>query len=155
MAEQRECFKHLMEKYVKKYSGSEHMYPAGRAYRKDVHDYHMSKVKCDPVVKHFLETYHKLKWMRSGFNPAIKCDYVTNNIAEIFNKWIKEIKDLPVCELANKLREMIMILWHKRRKIGQRLQGKDKILPAVLHVLKAQTRGFGHLTVVQGDHYAA
>jgi hypothetical protein len=46
-----------------------------------------------------------------------------------------------------------MVLWHKRRKIGEMLDGR--ILPAVLHVLKAQTRGFGHLTVVQGDHYAA
>lgn len=47
-----------------------------------------------------------------------------------------------------------MVLWHKRRKIGQRLQAK--ILPAVQHVLKAQkTRGLGHLSVVHGDHYAA
>jgi hypothetical protein len=59
--------------------------------------------------------------------------------------------DLPVCELANKLREKIMILWHNRRRIGQMLDWK--ILPVVLHVLKAQTRGLGHLTVVHDDHY--
>jgi len=91
--------------------------------------------------------------MRSAFNPAIKCDYVTNNIAEVFNNWIKDIKDLPVCELANKVRQKIMMLWHRRRMIGRRLVGK--ILPAVLHVLKAQTRGLGHLTVVHADCYVA
>jgi hypothetical protein len=45
-----------------------------------------------------------------------------------------------------------MILWHNMRRIGQRLD--RKILSAVLHVLKAQTRRLGHLTVVHGDHYA-
>jgi hypothetical protein len=60
---------------------------------------------------------------------------------------------LLVSELADKVREKIMVLWHKRRKIGKMLDGR--ILSTVLHVLKAQTSGLGHLTVVQGDHYAA
>jgi hypothetical protein len=153
MVEQRECFKHLMDNYVKKYKGAEHMYPAGRAYRKDVHDYHMNHAYAIPKTKLYLDTYHSLNWYRSGFNPAIKCNYVTNNIAEVFNNWIKDIKDLPVSELADKVRENIMVLWHKRRNIGEMLDGR--ILPAVLHVLKAQTRGLGHLTVVQDDHYAS
>jgi hypothetical protein len=38
-----------------------------------------------------------------------------------------------------------MVLWHKRRKIGEMLDGR--ILPDVLHVLKSQTRGLDHLTV--------
>jgi transposase-like protein len=140
MAEQRECFKHLMDNFVKRFSGKEYMYSASRAYRKDVNDYHIFIVKYDPRVKHFLDTYHQLKWSRNGFNAAIKCDYITNNIAKIFNNWIKEIKDLPVCELADKLKDMIMGLWHKRRRIGQRIHGY--ILPVVLHVLKAQTRAW-------------
>jgi transposase-like protein len=61
MAKQRECFKHLMDNYVKRFSGKEHMYSAGRAYRKDVHDYHISIVNPDPRVKYFLDTYHQLK----------------------------------------------------------------------------------------------
>jgi hypothetical protein len=146
MAEQRECFKHLMDNYVKKYKGAEHMYPIGRAYRKDVHDYHMNHVYAIPKTKLFLDTYHYLKWYMSGFNLAIKCDYVTNNIVEVFNNWIKGIKDLPVSELVDKVRENIMVLCHKMRKIGEMLDGR--ILPAVIHVLKAQTRGLCHLTVV-------
>jgi hypothetical protein len=141
-----------MDNYVKKYIGAEHMWPTARAYRKDVHD-HMAQVYCIPDVKLYLDTYHSLKWYRSEFSPVIKCDYVTNNIAEVFKNWIKDIKDLPVCELADKLREKLMTLWHNRRRIEQRLDGR--ILPAVLYVLKAQTRGLGHLNVVHDDHYAA
>jgi hypothetical protein len=67
--------------------------------------------------------------MRSGFSPAIKCDYFTNNLAESFNNWIKDYKALPICDLADKYRVLVMILWDKRRRIAQKMSGK--ILPAV------------------------
>ena len=94
------------------------MYPAARAYRKIVYEHHISKVTCNPLVKKYFDKWHNLLWYRSGFNPAIKCDYVTNNIAEVFNNWIKEYKDLPVTELANQIMEKIMDLHHRRRRIG-------------------------------------
>jgi hypothetical protein len=77
----------------------------------------------------FIYIYHSLKWYRNGFNSAIKCDYVTNYIVEVFNNWIKGIKDLPVSELADKVRKNIMVLWHKRKKVGEMLDGR--ILPVV------------------------
>jgi hypothetical protein len=33
-AERRECFIHLMQNYIKKFFGKEHMYPASRAYKR-------------------------------------------------------------------------------------------------------------------------
>jgi hypothetical protein len=41
-AEKRECFRHLMANYVKSHTGSEHMYPATRAYRKEVFEHHVN-----------------------------------------------------------------------------------------------------------------
>jgi hypothetical protein len=127
-----------MYNYVKKYKGAEHIYPTGRAYKKDVHDYHMNHVYAIPKTKLYLDIYHSLKWYNSGFNPTIKYDYDTNNIDDVFNNWINDINNLLVSELADKVRERIMVLWHKRRKIGEMLDGR--ILPDVLHVLKSQTR---------------
>jgi hypothetical protein len=155
-ADRRECFRHLMQNFVKRYSGdsSGHMWLAARAYDKHVYESHMAIVYAAlSSAKSWLETHHKLKWQRSDFDPDIKCDYVTSNVAEVFNNWIKDIKDLPVVELADKIREMIMILSYKRRKIGERLYGR--ILPAVIQILNARTRGLGHLTVIKGDNYAA
>jgi hypothetical protein len=40
-----------------------------------------------------------------------------------------------------------------RRRIACRLEGK--ILLAFLRVLKARTRGLGHLSLVKGDNYYA
>jgi transposase-like protein len=56
MAEQRECFKHLMDNYVK-YKDVEHMYPAGRVYRKDVYVYHMNHVYAILKTKWYLYIY--------------------------------------------------------------------------------------------------
>ncbi|CAO2190691.1 unnamed protein product [Urochloa humidicola] len=155
-AEQRECFRHLMQNFIKKFTGDifSHMYPAARAYREGKFKWHMTQIisasneSCEWLLKN-----HSLKWMRCAFNPDIKCDYITNNLAEVFNNWVKDYKDLPVTELIDKIREMIMTLWEKRRKIGERLEGK--ILPAVLRQLKARTRGLGHLTVVKSDQHSA
>jgi hypothetical protein len=72
---------------------------------------------------------------------------------EVFNNWIKDQKDLPVCDLADKIREKLMDLYHRRRKIGEKLKGK--VLPSVLNVLSARTTGLGHLSVTQGDHFDA
>jgi hypothetical protein len=73
-------------------------------------------------------------------------------MAESFNNWIKDIKD-PVCELADKLREKIMELFHRRCRISRMFEGK--ILPPILWVLKARTRGLDHLSYVKGDNYIA
>jgi hypothetical protein len=43
--EQMECFRHLMENYVKRYGGAENMYPTARAYRKTVHDHYKAIVR--------------------------------------------------------------------------------------------------------------
>jgi transposase-like protein len=37
-AENRECFRHLMQNYVKQFPRSEYMFPAVRAYRIEVFD---------------------------------------------------------------------------------------------------------------------
>jgi hypothetical protein len=150
-AKRRECFRHLMQNYVKQWPGKEHMYPAARAYRPEVYEHHKLNIVGIDGVAAWLEQWHSLLWYRSGFNPDIKCDYITSNIAKVFNNWIKDYNDLPVCELADKIRVIIMELFFRRRRIGERLHGK--ILPSILNILRARTRGLGHLSLIKGDHY--
>jgi hypothetical protein len=122
-------------------------------YRKEVYDMYIVNVKQNPTIVYWLDKFHSLLWYRNAFNPSIKYDYLTNNIAEIFNNWIKDYKDLPVCDLANKIRLMIMQLFHKIRQIGWRLEGK--ILPSIIAQLNARTRGLKHLEVIKGYDYVA
>jgi hypothetical protein len=48
---------------------------------------------------------------------------------------------------------MIIELHFRRRRIREKLTGK--ILPSVISLLNARTRGIGHLSLTKGDHYWA
>jgi hypothetical protein len=142
-----------MQNFIKQFMGKEHMYPAAQAYRREVHEEHKANVvRIDGFVP-WLKWNHPLLWYRSGFNTDIKCDYITNNIVEVFNNWVKDHKDHPISELADKIRVKIMELFFKRRRIGEKLEGK--ILPSIINILKARTRGLGHLSLAKGDYYCA
>ena len=112
------------------------MWPAARAYTPYKFKYFFDKVlEASPDVQDWLDAHHKLLWARSKFSPDIKCDYINNNLAECWNSWIKEHKDLLVHYLADAIREKTLTLFAKRRKIANALS--PGILPAVIHQLNA------------------
>jgi hypothetical protein len=43
-AERMECFRHLMQKYMKHYPEKEYMYPPALAYMSEVYEHHMVNV---------------------------------------------------------------------------------------------------------------
>lgn len=139
-AEQRECFRHMWHNFQKYFHGDVfgRLWPAARAYRTEEYQHHMKKVfEASEKVYPYLRDYHNL------LNPEIKSDYINNNLAKCFNNWVRDIKDLPIVQLADKIRDMIMELFRKRRMIGERFEGIT--LQFVIHQLNAKTRGLGHL----------
>ncbi|XP_047942757.1 uncharacterized protein LOC125189528 [Salvia hispanica] len=151
-AEHRECFIHLMKKFSKRFQGPifGHMYPAARTFCPIYHEKLMHKMyEANDRVQPFLETYHNLFWIRSKFSEDIKCDYITNNIAEVWNNWVKDLKDLPIAELVDSLRSKFMELYARRRDIGERLEGHT-MLPIVVHHLNVLSRQLGNLKVKVG-----
>ena len=85
------------------------MWPAARSYTKQTHSYHLDKIKaaCSEFGP-WLNTYHSLLWYMSGFNTAIKCDHINNNLAESFNNKRKQLKNLPVHDMVDQIRIMTM-----------------------------------------------
>jgi len=96
-----------------------------------------------------LKANHKLKWMRSKFPEAIKCDHITNNVEEVWNNWVKDIKDLPIADLADTFRSKFMELYAKRRRIGEKFEG-HVMLPIVVRQLYAMSRQLGYLKIKEG-----
>jgi transposase-like protein len=87
-AEQRECHAHLMLNLYKRYSGTvyRYMWTAARAYKPESYKFFMDKIHVEnSEFALYLERHHILLWMRSDFNPEIKCDYINNNHAETVN----------------------------------------------------------------------
>ena len=132
-AEQRECFGHMWMNVIKKFRGDEfgHLWPAARSYTKQTHSYHLGKVNAaHGDFPTWMKTYHSLLWYRSGFNTAIKCDHINNNLAESFNNRVKDFKDLLVHDMVDQIRIMITRMWELRRRLGDALQG-DKLSAVV------------------------
>jgi hypothetical protein len=46
-----------------------------------------------------------------------------------------------------------MELFFKRRRIEEKLEGN--VLPSLIHILNARTRGLGHLSLAKSDYYSA
>jgi len=87
--------------------------------------------------------------MRSKFSEHIKCDHITSNVAEVWNNWVKDIKDLPIADLADTLRSKFMELYARRRRIGEKFEGHI-MLPIVVRQLHALSRQLGHLKIKDG-----
>jgi hypothetical protein len=89
------------------------MYLTARAYRREVHEQHKANVVGIDGFVPWMKLNHPLLWYRSGFKTDIKCDYITNNITEVFNNWVKDHKELTICELVDKIRVKIIGLFSR------------------------------------------
>lgn len=93
--------------------------------------------------KQWLEDSHKHLWKRYQFSETSKVDYVTNNIVESFNSWIREEKSLPVILLFDRIRQMIMEKMELRRRVAYKMRGK--ILPSAIKAANAKSRGLPYV----------
>ncbi|CAD6210014.1 unnamed protein product [Miscanthus lutarioriparius] len=57
---------------------------------------------------------------------------------ESFNNWIKDLKAMNLDDFMDKLRQLLMVKWNQRRKIGKKLDGL--ILPHIIKMLNEKSR---------------
>jgi hypothetical protein len=81
---------------------------------------------------------HTRLWTRSQFSTRCKVDYVTNNLVESFNSWIKHYKSLNIDDFMDKIKQLLMIKWEQRSSVSRKLQGQ--ILPHIIKKLKERSR---------------
>jgi hypothetical protein len=89
-----------------------------------------------PATEYIRERHTRL-WSRSQFSTICKVDYVTNNLAESFNNWIKDHKVLNLDDFMDKI-QLIAAKWNKRRKVSMKFEGL--ILPHIIKRLKEKSR---------------
>jgi transposase-like protein len=155
-AKQRECFDHMWMNVIRKFKGDEYgrLWPVARSYTKPTHSYHVGKIMAaDITFSPWMNQYHSLLWYRSGFNTAIKCDHINNNLAESFNNRVKELKYLHVHDMVDQIRIMIMRLWELRRRLANVLQ-RDKLSNVVEQVVN-RSRNLAHLCVEKSSLWGA
>ena len=137
-AEHRECMYHLVQNFKKRYSGKvfdEHLWASAYSWSPYMFDKHyqaMAAAKAEAMK--YLQDTHKKLWTRSQFGTASKVDYVTNNLAESFNNWIKGEKQKHLDDLMDTIRQKILIKWNHRKRVARKFEGK--ILPHIVQKLK-------------------
>jgi hypothetical protein len=78
-----------------------------------------------------------------------KCDYLTNNVSESFNSYIKKYKVLLIHELVDGLSELIMEKRYLRKKIGKEME--DGIVSNVMKELNTITNNLKVVKVSVSD----
>ena len=137
---------HLMLNFKKKFKGDilDNMWPASWTYEVEKHDALMAEIEAiSPEAIAYLRKEHNRVWMRSMFSAMTKVEYVSNNLAEVFNNWVREYKMLALVEFLDTLRDMVMQMREKRRTIAEGLQGC--ILPSVIKELNQKSKGLHYL----------
>jgi hypothetical protein len=141
-AEHRECMFHLVSNFKKKFHGKvfdDHLWAASYSWNPYLFGKHWAAMEATkPSATNYLRKWHTRLWTRSQFSTISKVDYVTNNLAECFNNWIKHHKSLNLDDFMDKLRQMLMIKWNQRRKIANKLEGL--ILPHIIKKLNEKSR---------------
>jgi len=99
---------HLVTNFKKKFHGKvfdDHLWAAAYSWNQYIFEKHwFAMEKAKPVATAYLRHWHKKLWTRSQFSTNSKVDYVTNNLAESFNNWIKQYKSMNLDDFMDKIR---------------------------------------------------
>lgn len=137
-AEHRECMYHLVQNFKKRFSGKvfdDHLWAASYSWSPYLFNKHytaMAQAKPEAMV--YLHENHKKLWTRSQYRTGSKVDYVTNNLAESFNNWIKPEKGKNIDDLLDTIRQKLLIKWNHRKRVAMKFTGK--ILPHIERKLR-------------------
>ena len=128
-AEHRECMYHLVQNFKKRYSGQifdDQIWASAYSWNPYMFEKHYQMMaEKKPEAMKYLQENHKKLWTRSQFSTLSKVDYITNNLAEAFNKWVKDIKSQNLDDLLDTIRQMLLIKWNNRKKSCPNLSRKD------------------------------
>ena len=140
--EHRECMHHLVSNFKKRYSGKvfyDHLWAAAYSCNQYLFEKNWIAMETEkPAATNYIRKCHTKLWTRSQFSTICKVDYVTNNLAECLNSWIKPHKSMNLDDLMDKIRRMIMRKWNQRRKISKKFDGF--ILPHIIKDLNEKGR---------------
>nr|XP_043621620.1 uncharacterized protein LOC122593291 [Erigeron canadensis] len=109
--EHKECIRHLYRNFKTKFHGdffNFNLWGASITYCLSEHDKLLKKiadVREDAIT--YLNENHKRIWSQSKFGTTSKCDYITNNVSEVFNSWIgANLGEYEVCRSSGNRAEV-------------------------------------------------
>ncbi|XP_026458501.1 uncharacterized protein LOC113359017 [Papaver somniferum] len=116
----RYCWRHLYNNFKQHFKGQKLyslLWNATKCYKKKHFYKHMEDMKKEnPAVVVHLEKAGFESWSRAFFDDTSKCEHRNNNFSELFNSMAKNLRNKPICRLGILCNQLVMSLFHKRRK---------------------------------------
>jgi hypothetical protein len=93
-----------------------HMDSASYAYTKNEHDQAMNALKADcEEAYNWLVQIPVHTWARHAFDTTCKTDLVVNNLSEVFNKMILDVRNKPIRTMIEGIRNKLMVKYSGTR----------------------------------------
>jgi hypothetical protein len=141
-AEHRECMLHLVMNFKKRYTEKifeDLLLAAAYSWSPYFFEKHWNAMdEENPEAMNYIKQCHTKIWARSQFWTHCKVDYVTNNLVECLNNWVKKYKGFNLDDFIDMIRQLIMDKWHFRRDVSAKNEGV--ILPHIIKELREQSR---------------
>ncbi|XP_071690279.1 uncharacterized protein [Rutidosis leptorrhynchoides] len=151
--EHRECIRHLYSNFKKHFRGdffSSNLWGAARTYCPSEHDKLLKEIfDARETAITYLNQNHKKIWSRSKFGTISKCDYITNNISEVFNSWIGDLRSQPVLDLLDAIREKFMVRFYNERKLVEKWNGT--LVPMAKSYINNISKNLGEYEVLRSS----
>ena len=61
----------------------------------------------------------KKTWARHAFDTNCKTDLVVNNLSEVFNKYVLDVRKKPIRTMCDGIKDKQMMRWHRNRESGK------------------------------------
>ncbi|KAL2921197.1 Transposase for insertion sequence element IS905 [Bienertia sinuspersici] len=125
-AEHRHCARHVYAHWQKKGFRGDEMklafWTIAKAYNMTDFTEALSELEeSNPVVAHAFRSYRPENFCRAYMDPSIKCDVITNNMAETFNRYIIQARTQHLLYMMEEIRGAIM------RRICTKKQEMEKV----------------------------
>ncbi|KAL3529642.1 hypothetical protein ACH5RR_008964 [Cinchona calisaya] len=118
--EHRFCMRHLYANFKLRFKDKalrDILWAAARAYTVDAFHRKMSLLHtADRDAHKWLSEIPPNLWARCFFSTRTKCDLLSNNISECFNKYINNAKDEPIYTMFEDIRRMIMCRYQEKKE---------------------------------------
>ena len=62
----------------------------------------------------------KKTWARHAFDTNCKTDLVVNNLSEVFNKYVLDVRKKPIRTMCDGIKDKQMVRWHRNRESGKK-----------------------------------
>ena len=92
------------------------------AYAYTEHDFNLAmesmKAECTAAWE-WMSRIPAKAWSRHAMDTNCKTDLVVNNLSEVFNKYILDVRNKPIVTMINGIKDKLLVRFHQKREGGK------------------------------------